>query len=256
MEKKFRKNKKFSPERKQEIVEYAKRYGLKDVKERFGVWPECVRYWMYPELRQSMSEKGKKRYKETLKNDEERNEKCKLYREYRAESGITREKWLEWWNNLTPEEQEEKREYNRQYRTVNYEERKKKSKEKYLREKAQGLHRKKYNEDPLHKMKCNIREHVRQAVKYANISKTHPSITYLGCSLEDFRAYIEEKFQEGMTWDNHGRGENCWHLDHIKPLAALKDVADVEALREVCHYTNYQPLWEKDNLSKQDKYEG
>jgi hypothetical protein len=105
-------------------------------------------------------------------------------------------------------------------------------------------------------MRCNIREHVRQAVKYSNVSKSHPSIEYLGCTIEEFKLHIEKQFKEGMSWENHSRGEDCWHLDHIKPLAQLKDINDEALLREVCHYTNYQPLWEKDNLAKQDKYEG
>ena len=78
---------------------------------------------------------------------------------------------------------------------------------------------------------------------------------YLGCSIEEFKAHIERQFRDGMTWDNHSRGEKCWHLDHIKPLASLKDITDTETLKEICHYTNYQPLWEKENLAKQDKYE-
>ena len=65
----------------------------------------------------------------------------------------------------------------------------------------------------------------------------------LQCSLEFFIQYIQEKFTEGMTLENYGQ----WHLDHIIPLATAKTREDVVRLN---HYTNFQPLWAKDNLSK------
>jgi hypothetical protein len=46
-----------------------------------------------------------------------------------------------------------------------------------------------------------------------------------------------------MTLENYGE----WHLDHIIPLATATTREDVVRLN---HYTNFQPLWAKDNLSK------
>lgn len=251
----FRKNKKFTKEEKEEIISHAKENGLTSVKTKFNVWPETVRYWMMSsEDKKHLSKSGKERYK-NKKKDPEYNKRCIEYRQYRQESGIARAKWIEWRNTLSDEEIRLRIASIKQHRLDNIKHYKKKARERYLKEKEAGLHRKKYNEDPLHKLKCNIREHVRQAVKYSNVAKEHPSIKYLGCSVEEFKAHIESQFVEGMSWDNHSRGEECWHLDHIKPLATLKDISDIDALKEICHYTNYQPLWEKDNLTKQDKYE-
>lgn len=251
----FRKNKKLSQEEKDEIIEYAKQHGVTSVKEKFGVWPETVRYWMRPDLRDKVKESQKRRHN-AKKEDKAYKNRRDAYREMRQKTGLARQKHKEWRESLSEEEIQRRVNSIKQHRIENIERYKKKAKQRYLKEKEQGLHRKKYNEDPVHKMKCNIREHVRQAIKYSNISKSHPSIRYLGCSIEEFKKYIEDKFQEGMTWENHSRGEGCWHLDHIRPLAHLKDVTDVHLLKQICHYTNYQPLWEKDNLSKQDKYEG
>ena len=50
-----------------------------------------------------------------------------------------------------------------------------------------------------------------------------------------------------MNWKNYGfRG---WHIDHIKPLSSF-DLSDRNQLLEACHYTNLQPLWWYENLSK------
>jgi hypothetical protein len=91
----------------------------------------------------------------------------------------------------------------------------------------------------------NLRSRLSNALR--GLLKTASCISELGCSLEDFKIYIESKFLEGMTWENYGlRG---WHIDHIKPLASF-DLSDPEQLKQACHYTNLQPLWAIDNLKK------
>ena len=74
----------------------------------------------------------------------------------------------------------------------------------------------------------------------------------LGCSIKDLIIHIEKQFKEGMTWDNHSY--NGWHIDHIIPCASF-DLSDPEQQKKCFHYTNLQPLWKQDNLSKSDKYE-
>jgi hypothetical protein len=71
------------------------------------------------------------------------------------------------------------------------------------------------------------------------------SVKDLGCTLEQLCTHLESKFQPGMSWVNYGR----WHIDHVKPLAAF-DLTDEEQQRQACHFSNLQPLWAKDNLSK------
>lgn len=52
-------------------------------------------------------------------------------------------------------------------------------------------------------------------------------------------------FTNGMTWDNYGQ----WHVDHIRPCA-LYDLTKEDQQMACFHYTNLQPLWAKDNMSK------
>jgi len=67
----------------------------------------------------------------------------------------------------------------------------------------------------------------------------------LGCTIPEFRQYIMQQFITGMTWENQG----LWHLDHKQPCAAW-DLTKPDEQASCFHYSNHQPLWAKDNLSK------
>lgn len=73
---------------------------------------------------------------------------------------------------------------------------------------------------------------------------------YLGCTVDEFRAYIESLFLPGMTWDNWTK--DGWHLDHIIPMANFK-ILDEAELKIAWHYTNLQPMWAEDNYAKRTK---
>ena len=71
----------------------------------------------------------------------------------------------------------------------------------------------------------------------------------LKCSDIVFIHHIESQFTEGMNWENHGL--KGWHFDHIEPISRAKDYNDMLRLN---HYTNFQPLWAKDNIRKSNKF--
>lgn len=108
---------------------------------------------------------------------------------------------------------------------------------------------------PQAKIMASIRRRVNQALQGRTKSKATPEL--IGATIDVARAHIEAQFRDGMTWDNWGRGWHGareWHLDHVRPLASF-DLTDPEQLQEACHYTNLQPLWAKENLSKGSSYE-
>jgi hypothetical protein len=110
----------------------------------------------------------------------------------------------------------------------------------------------KYKTDIKYKLAQRLRGRIRDALRYKG-SKGGSAVKDLGCSLDFFKEYIESKFSEGMTWNNHGLEDGKWHLDHIKPLA-LFDLTNREQFLQAAHYTNYQPLWAKENLIKWKHY--
>lgn len=102
-----------------------------------------------------------------------------------------------------------------------------------------------YDNDLNYKIKTNLRNRINAALK--NGKKSKKSIELLGCDIETARKHIESQFAEGMSWENWKH--EIWHIDHIIPCASF-DLIDPKQQKKCFHYTNLQPLWAKDNLSK------
>lgn len=85
-------------------------------------------------------------------------------------------------------------------------------------------------------------------------NKTKRSIEYLGISIGEYRKYLENLFEEGMTWDNFGE----WQIDHIVPLMYIEDKTPPteDVIKKRLHYTNTQPMWIEDNMRKGRRYIG
>jgi len=103
--------------------------------------------------------------------------------------------------------------------------------------------------EPLFKLKCNLRSRTNMAFKSKGYSKNTKTQEMLGVDWEVAKQHIERQFTKGMNWDNYGE----WHIDHIIPLSSAKTP---ERLKQLCHYTNLQPMWAEENLSKSDKIIG
>ena len=93
-----------------------------------------------------------------------------------------------------------------------------------------------------------LRSRIRSAIK--NNQRKGSAVKDLGCSIQEFKLYLESKFQTGMTWENWG--QYGWHIDHIIPLSSF-DLSDRDQFLKACHYTNLQPLWASENLHKKNK---
>ncbi len=128
----------------------------------------------------------------------------------------------------------------------------KKKRAQYRKEKMSDYHREYWRNrresDPMFRIKNNMRNKLNAVCK----GKRSSLLTLLGCSFEEFREHIQSQFVEDMSWDNYGK--YGWHIDHIRPLDSF-NLTDSEELKEAWNYTNLQPLWAKDNLSKGSKYE-
>ena len=104
--------------------------------------------------------------------------------------------------------------------------------------------------DPEYKLIKTLRSRLNNVLNRRNIEKGFSTKQLTGCELPFLKGYLEAKFTEGMTWENHGE----WHIDHIKPCCSF-DLKEEEEQKKCFHYTNLQPLWASDNLSKGGKFE-
>jgi len=130
----------------------------------------------------------------------------------------------------------------------------KKSK-KYLNENYDKVlsYQKKYKQDrfekdPIFRTIICVRGRVNNFLREKNFNKKNKTFEIVGCSPIELKKYLESKFTEGMTWETQGK----WHIDHIIPLSFAKTEKEVY---ELCYYTNLQPLWAFDNLSKGSKFD-
>lgn len=104
--------------------------------------------------------------------------------------------------------------------------------------------------DPSFRFKCNISKQFWNILSKGhgkNGNKTLDILNSLGYSLNELKIHLENKFTEGMSWENYGK----WHVDHIKPVCSFK-FSSIEdpSFKECWCLENLRPLWAKDNFKK------
>jgi hypothetical protein len=139
----------------------------------------------------------------------------------------------------------------KEYNLRNKENKKKRDKEYRLRDDVKKRrnqnHKERIKTDSLYAFKERLRSNISTAFSRRGQKKFGVRTEEIvGIDFERFKAYIESKFLDGMSWENR----NEWHLDHIIPISLAETREDVIRL---CHYTNYQPLWAIDNMRKGNK---
>ncbi len=230
--------------------------------------------------RENNVEKIKERKKQYYeKNKEHCNEKSKQYYENNNEK--FKEHMKQYYENNKENLKEQKKQYyennkeklkeqKKQYREDN-KEKLKEQKKQYYEDNKENLkeQKKQYYKDKRHhcehgteKRRCKICDpqgHLKYTVSLRvhtalKANKSKKSIEYLGCDIETFKKHIESQFTDGMTWDKHGSGEGCFHIDHIIPIKYGNPT--IEEVMERLHWSNTQPLWAKENISKGNRYIG
>ncbi len=104
--------------------------------------------------------------------------------------------------------------------------------------KARERERRRGQVEPSYRMFRNTLRRTGMALR----GRASPSLA-LGCNHSQLREHIGDQLGEGMTWDRYRQ----WEVDHIEPLSAAKSE---DELFRLCHYTNLQPLWRRENRIK------
>jgi hypothetical protein len=103
-----------------------------------------------------------------------------------------------------------------------------------------------YQKTPINRIRRNIRKRLSRVIKRLLGHSLHPSTKEIGCSVQELKQWIESKFSSNMSWENYG---SLWSIDHIRPIASF-DINNETERKIINHWTNLQPLLNKDNLSK------
>jgi hypothetical protein len=103
-----------------------------------------------------------------------------------------------------------------------------------------------YSKNINFRLGCALRNRIVKVLK--RNPKAEITLSLLGCSLIQLKQHLESHFKDGMNWSNYGK----WHVDHIRPCASF-DLSKPEEQKKCFNYTNLQPLWAEENLSKGKK---
>ena len=151
--------------------------------------------------------------------------------------------------NQRPYVQKKRKKYNLDYREKNLE---------TLLKKDRAYSKIRRN-NPIYKLKENLRRRILIALKSQNADKTTSMNELIGCTIPKFKRHISNKFYPNpkngmmMTWSNHGL--KTWHIDHIKPLKRF-DLTKLIEQKKAFNYKNCTPKWAKENLSKGARFIG
>jgi hypothetical protein len=141
----------------------------------------------------------------------------------------------------------DQKENRKKYYQKNKEKIKKKNREYELnnvdktRENHKNYMKKRRSEDINFRLIDNYRSRINVALK--GEAKEESFIQLLGCSIEEFKLYLEKQFNENMNWDNYGK-DKYWEIDHTIPLSKGGSF----------HYTNTSPMPILQNRSKSNKF--
>lgn len=154
-----------------------------------------------------------------------------------------REQVKKWMREHPEEYRRRKHEYYLKYRDKNL----KKAKE-YRKKNKEKID--KADNKPQRKIGRRLRSRIINALVRQDAPKSKRIRELIGTTLPELKKYLEKKFKPGMSWENYGF--YGWHIDHQTPLISF-DLTKPEEQKKAFHYTNLQPLWAKENLSKKDK---
>ena len=128
-------------------------------------------------------------------------------------------------------------------------------KQEHIKEKSNAYRRQKLIEDPVFRIRVNVSVRIANFFAGRSSGKADKTEALTGCSFDDFHEWIVGQLNDGMNMENYGH--DGWHLDHVRPIMSFKN-KDIDLKIEVqevaFNWRNYQPLWGKENMSKNDNW--
>lgn len=157
--------------------------------------------------------------------------------------------------NLTDEQKDLQREREKRYRekwkeNPEYVERRRawnRESTKRRRKKITAYEEERKKNDPVFKLKKQIRSEIRASFNRRGFKKSDHTEEIVGCSLDYLYRYLCMTYL--IRYGDEYDGTTEVHIDHIKPLSNARTEDEVIRL---CRYDNLQLLKAEDNLRKND----
>jgi len=128
-------------------------------------------------------------------------------------------------------------------------------KQEHIKDKSNAYRRQKLKEDPVFRIRINVSVRISNFFAARASGKADKTEALTGCSFEDFHEWVVSQLKDGMNMENYGH--NGWHLDHVRPVMSFKDKGidlKIQVQEVAFNWRNYQPLWGKENMSKNDNW--
>ena len=110
--------------------------------------------------------------------------------------------------------------------------------------------------DPTYKSEYNARYRIKRRFdnyrKKGFQDKQNKFSEDLGCTMKEYKVYLESLFSKDMTWDNYGRGSGNWVIDHIVAPSKF-DLLTESEFKKAFNYKNTQPMMFSKNSRKSNK---
>lgn len=107
--------------------------------------------------------------------------------------------------------------------------------------------------DPMVEVRKRMAAFCCSAIARCLRNKTDKTSNLLGYTVKELCDHLESHFQDGMSWDNYGKGRHQWSIDHSRPISSFPETA---TLAEINALENLRPMWHIENCAKKNKWEG
>lgn len=118
----------------------------------------------------------------------------------------------------------------------------------YYNEKYKQVMKDRLSTDLVYKIKQNYKSYLHIHLKLKGLMKSKRTNEYFGCDIKQIIVFLQFQFEKTMNWDN-----KTWEIDHVIPLSKF-DILNTDEQILAFHWTNIQPLFEKDNLIKYNNF--
>ena len=135
------------------------------------------------------------------------------------------------------------------------------SKEEYIKMKINDYYKNKYKQkfvvkkyeekrkiDIMDRIIDNLARRANVELKKKNIKRKLTHMQLIGCTKDELKIYLQNKFIENMSFENYG----TWEVDHIYPISRY-EFNNLEDIKNCFNYKNLQPLYKSDNHKKYNK---